>query len=194
MKELKALNEQDFSFLKHSLEKSTGLLFPDDATRFGDLKFHIYSGASDKEFHFQLFWGPHKLYAKKHLKERSPDDLFKDLANSIKKDGKKIARAAIQYCEERLADFLQIELQPVLLANGLNALEIEIKVRQSKKVRAGAANGGWPVFCLLMSWTDEFGEFQEFVHKITFNKENKLFNIDPQIIVKKFINYRNSLI
>jgi len=193
MKELKSLNEPDVALLKQILEESTRLIFPEDATRFGDLKFHLYSGSSSEEFHFQLFWGPHNIYSKKHVKEKFSNDLFNNIGKFIKKDGKKIARAAIQYCQERLADFLQIELQPVLMTHGLNTLEIEIKLRQSQKSRASAANGGWPIWCLLMSWTDEFGEFQEFVHKITFNKEKKTFEIDPQSIVKKFINYRNSL-
>ncbi len=194
MKKLKSLNEDDVAVLKQILEESTRLTFPEDATRFGALKFHIYSGAGSNEFHFQLFWGPHNLYSKKHVQEKSSNELITDLGRFIKKDGKKIAQAAIQYCEERLTDFLQIELQPLLMANGLNALEIEIKIRQSKKTKATDDNGGWPVWCLLMSWMDEFGEFQEFVHKITFNKEIKHFDIDPQVIIKKFIAYRNSLI
>ena len=194
MKELKTLSEREFQILRQNLEQATGLIFPDDPTRFGELKFHIYSGRQKNEFHFQVFWGPHNIFSQKHMKESSAGDLIGDLGKSLQKASAKITRAALQYCEDRLNDFLQIELQPVLMSNGLNALEIDIRVRQSKKTHHVGKNGGWPVWCLLMSWTDEFGEFQEFVHNIVFDEQERKFVIQPQVIVQKFIGYRNSLI
>ncbi|MHB2148957.1 hypothetical protein ACX8XP_07880 [Calditrichota bacterium LG25] len=194
MKELKAFTESELQILKETLEKASGLLFPDDATRFGALKFHFYSAAKANEYHFQIFWGPHKIFSRKHIQGANKDELLRDLQLALKKSANSIVRAAVQYCEDRLNDFLQIELQPLLNKHGLDLLQLDIRVRQSKKKLPAGSNGGWPVWCLLMAWTDEFGEFQEFVHKIVFDVQRKQFNISAVDIVKQFINYRNSLL
>ncbi|MHB2152991.1 hypothetical protein ACX8XN_01185 [Calditrichota bacterium GD2] len=62
MKELKAFTESELQILKETLEKASGLLFPDDATRFGALKFRFYSAAKANEYHFQIFWDRTKSF------------------------------------------------------------------------------------------------------------------------------------
>ncbi len=194
MKELQILKKQQIDQLKKDLEKATGLLLPDDSIRFGDLKFHIYSGSKENEFHFQIFWGPHKIFSKKHVLDISSEHLIDHLKELVTQSSRTIAQALTQYCETRLNDFLQIELQPLMMNHGLDVLQIDLKVRRSSKKSPNQTNGGWPIWCLLLSWIDEFGEFQEFVYKIYFNTQSKKFDIPPQEIISQFIKYRNSLI
>ncbi len=192
MKELRTFSPQELQTLKETLEKASGLILPNDPTRFGELKFHVYSGATEHEFHFQIFWGPHKIFTKKHLLQSSKHDLLQALQALLKESAAEITQALLNYCAERLNDFLQIELQPLLMAHGLDTLQVNVKVKPSTKAPT-QQNGGWPIWCLLMSWVDEFGEFQEFAHKIFFDVSQKQFQISAEEIVKNFVKYRNQL-
>ncbi|NOX88156.1 MAG: hypothetical protein GXO77_03955 [Calditrichaeota bacterium] len=194
MKELNPFSAEEIKALKKHLESCCGVKIPEDTTRFGEIRFYLYSGSKSDEFHIQIFWGPHKIFSKRHFYPKSGESLLNTIQSIILKNSGAIKEELFEYCEERLNDFAYIELEPLIERHKLTFLNIDLKVCKARKKIHPSQSGGWPLWCVVMSWKDEFGEFQEFVRPLKFNSQTQIFEINGESIIKEFLKFRDQLI
>lgn len=196
MEELHIINEEQQARLQTVLEKSCDLLLPGEHSGLEPLTFHIYQKKhhqkrSDRRI-FLIRWGMHQVFQQKHLPEFLPEALETVLSSSIRKNRQKIREALFNRCREILSDIVTLELEPALNSRHVFLEAAQLKVCNTRKSEKHPWNGGWPAYCIFLSWTDESGAFQEFIYPLIFEEKEKRFILSSDEIVSKFIRYRDT--
>ncbi|MBN2426241.1 MAG: hypothetical protein JXR46_11220 [Calditrichaceae bacterium] len=197
MQELEILSEKDQAYLINALQKSCRMILPVSDQKFGALSFHIYSfdeRSTEGENVFQIRWGIRKLFQDKNIGKIDSQTLLKNLAHIIDKNFETIKKELNEYCLEQLQTYIAMEVEPVLSTNFGGLYDIKIGFCRSRKRAEEIKSSGWANFCIYISWTDEFGEFQEFLYPITFTGDQSSFDIPVDHIIKEFRRYRDSLL
>ncbi len=198
MQELHIISEAQKSVLLKTLEESCGLILPGEQSGLETLTFHIYQkkhhqNRSDRRI-FLIRWGLHQVFQKKHLPEVPAQELETQLKNIIQKNSVPIKQALFKQCRDILSDAVTIELEPALNERHILLSSSSLKICNARKSKEKDSNCGWPNYCIFLSWTDESGEFQEFIYPLQFNKVEKQFRIPADEIVTQFIRYRDTQI
>ncbi len=195
MEELYILSEPQTMVLFKTLEHACGLILPGERSGIDRITFHVYQkkhhqNSSDRRI-FLIRWGLHQIFQKKHLPELSPQKLEAQLKNIIQMNSTAIKQTLFKRCGEFLSDTVTLTLEPALYAHNIVLDNYKLKVCNTRKK---ASNAGWPAYCILLSWTDENGAFQEFIYPLQFNEQAKQFLIPAEEIVTQFIRYRDTQI
>ena len=133
-------------------------------------------------------------FQKKHLPELSSRELETQLENIIKNNRASIKKALFKQCGEILSDAITLKLEPALNKKNILLTTSKLKVCNIRKNTVNKSNCGWPNYCIFLSWTDDGGEFQEFIYPLQFNASEKQFRIPADEIVTQFIRYRDTLV
>ncbi|MEJ2052662.1 MAG: hypothetical protein P8X42_01965 [Calditrichaceae bacterium] len=201
MKELNLLTITDELNLLETIENSCNILIPDEKERLGELSFHLYQFNSpdqaekygEQSLAFQIRYGVHPIFSKKHLSIDSSENHIDILSQIICKNKDKIYTSIIDYCQNQLDSIIKLELEPALNTRLPFIFNYELKLCKSRKRNKQLMKSGWPSLCIAISWTDEYNEFQEFMYPLTIGAESKKFNLDAGRIVTAFQNYRDAV-
>ena len=196
MQELEILTEKDQEYLINALQKSCQMILPRSDQKFGALSFHIYvfdERSTEGDNVFQIRWGIRKLFQDKNIGKTDSQTLLKTLAQMIDKNSETIKKEINEYCMEQLQTYTAMEVEPVLNKSFGGLYDIKLGLCRGRKRTEEVKNSGWANFCMVISWTDEFGEFQEFLYPITLNDDQSCFDIPVEHIIKEFRKYRDSL-
>ena len=202
IEESRILSEKDKNKLYNSLEDSCQLMLPKEKERIGEITFHLYHyenikndiGSAKKHCLFQIRWGSHKIYSKKHLNMNPEKSCLDILTKAIQADRKQIKNALVEYCKNQLSSIVIIEFELEINKKSPNLTGYELQVCKCRKKNVEMNNSGWPNFCIFISWYDELGDFQEFIFPIKLDPESRLFQIPTQKIVSDFLVYRDTVI
>lgn len=198
MEELHIISEALKSVLLGTLEDACGLIMPGEQSGLDRLTFHVYQkkhhqDSNDRRI-FLIRWGLHQIFQKKHLPELSPQELEAQLKNIIIKNSIAIKQALFKQCGEILSDAITLKLEPALNTQNILFTTSKLKICNVRKNSLKSSNCGWPNYCIFLSWTDDSGEFQEFIYPLQFSKPKKQFIIPAEEIVTQFIRYRDTQI
>ena len=193
MKEANILTDQDTSDLLAHLESSFNIKIPRNKERFGYISFHLYSYEKQDvhEWVFQIRWGRHQIFSKKHLKLK--EDYLSDLIEVIESNKYSIMKAAIDFCENQLNDIVLLELGPELNKRLPLLNDYQLKVRKINLQKSKEASQCLSNYGLCISWFDDMGDYQEFMHPIPYDISTGFFDLSPEKIVSKFQVYQDQV-
>jgi len=202
MEEINILTAEDIKALLKSVEKECTLLIPDEKERLGELSFHLYeydkSGASGntngKSVVFQIRYGMHKIFSKKHLTVNLKNKYLEDLVKVVCENKNDIKKAIIDYCQSQLETIISLELIPEFNKRFPYLFSYELKLCKARKKNQLMIKYGWPSLCVMISWTDEFGDFQEFMYPLMIDPESRHFQIETSKIISAYQTYRDQLV
>ena len=200
MKELSLLSEQDQQSLLQTVEKSCAILLPRDSAKFGTLSFHLYGYSQDKakenevDTYFQIRWGIHSIYKSRHFKIKRNSPILPVLQKRIHTVCDAIRENIHRYCEEQLRSIVSLELEPQMQKHFTDMHTYSLGLCHGRQHSNKEGNHGWPNFCLFISWYDELDEFQEFLYPIKFDAGQHTFIIPVEDILKKFHQFRDTVL
>jgi hypothetical protein len=200
MEEVNILSQKDKSLLLEKLEKECTLLIPQDKDRLGELQFHLFKykgqngNGKPQDYFFQIRMGIHQIFSKKHLPFCEKGDCIAKLESIIAANKKQIKNSIIDYCQNQLDTVLTVELEPEFNKRFPYVFNYNIKLCKARRRNTELVQYGWPSLCITIAWTDEFGEFQEFMHPITIDPETRCFKTNISQILNSFLSYRDTLI
>jgi hypothetical protein len=202
MEEINLLKDKDIEQLVQAVGNSCGILLPNEKERLGEISFHLYkfdnpesSERYGKEsLAFQIRFGMHPIFSKKHIKNQNNNDYVKYLSGIICENKEKIYASIIEYCQSQLDTIVAMELEPEFNRKFPYIFNYDLKLCKSRNRNKQMLDAGWPSLCIAISWNDEYDEFQEFMYPLTIDPDNKKFNLDPSIILSAFQNYRDAII
>jgi len=193
MKEANILSDQDKENLLAYLESSFNIKIPSNKERFGFISFHLYRYEKERstEWVFQIRWGSHQLFSKKHLSLQ--EDYLSQLCEVIRANKYSIIKSAMEFCENQLNDIVLLELGPELTRKLplLNNYQLSIR-----KIRPGRSKETYQCltdYGLCISWYDNMGDYQEFLHPIPYDVEKGLFDFSAEKIASKFQVYQDQV-
>ncbi|MGD9489705.1 MAG: hypothetical protein AB7W47_16915 [Calditrichaceae bacterium] len=197
MQESNILSEKDKKELFVILEKHCNLVLPDEKIRCGDFSFHLYhyekNNDADDSWVFQVRWGTHRFYAKKHLSFTNNKDYLSILTDVIRKDKSLIKKALLEHCENQLNTIAMLEIEPAINKKLPYLSRYEMSVKKLRNPGKIKNESGWPNFGVCICWYDELGNFQEFVYPIQFDSISRRFRVPPEEIVNKFQVYMDTV-
>ncbi|MBD3223893.1 MAG: hypothetical protein GF313_04140 [Caldithrix sp.] len=200
MREVSILNEQDIQILQKAMESSCQLLLPIQDDKLGAITFHVYSYENkDKQNQpdvcFQIRWGTHKIFNKRHLKANTENSInIENLKSIVSKHCQSIKKQLIDHCQNQLNNWVMIELDPHIQSHNPDLNQYELKVSRARSPKKENDCHGWPCYCVVINWNDELGEFQEFLYHLHINPETRRFELPKADIVKAFQHYRDTVI
>lgn len=202
MEEINLLTEKDIEQLVKTVVKSCNILLPDEKERLGEISFHLYkfdnpdsSERYGKEsLAFQIRFGMHPIYTKKHIKFQNKQQYIGYLSGIICDNKDKIYASIIEYCQSQLDTIVAMELEPEFNRKFPYIFSYDLKLCKSRNRNKMMLEAGWPSLCIAISWNDEYDEFQEFMYPLSIDPANKKFNLDPSTILSAFQNYRDAII
>ena len=120
MEEINLLTDKDIDKLLQTLSESCGMLLPDEKERLGEISFHLYKfnnpESSEKygkeSYAFQIRYGMHPIYSKKHIKLQTNQNSVEHLSKIICENKDVIYDSIIQYCQTQLDTIIAMELEP----------------------------------------------------------------------------------
>ena len=196
MEELHILSAEEKKLILNSIETNCKMVLPGEKSELDPVTVHIYQKEHHQDVHdcrvFQIRWGMHKIFQFKHLPESTDAKTEDTLSQIIKKNCSKIKNALLEHCQEILSDNITLQLEPELNRRNLFISSYTFKVCSTRKRNTHETNHGWPNFCLFLSWIDDTGEFQEFIHPLPFDELEKQFVITPHEIIDQFVKYRDA--
>jgi len=195
MKEANILTPEDSQNLLAFMESCFNTTIPCNKQRFGEISFHLYKyeKQEDPEWVFQIRWGSHPLYSKKHLKLNSEDEYLSQLFSIIKNNKSSIIKASIDFCEDQLNNVALLEIEPELNKRLPLLSNYKIFIRKMRPNKVREASERLQNYGVCISFLDETGEFQEFVHPIPYNTQNGYFNLSAPEIVTKFQRFQDQV-
>jgi hypothetical protein len=193
MKEANILTDQDKSDLLAHLETSFNIKIPRNKERFGFISFHLYSYDKQdvQEWVFQIRWGRHQIFSEKHV--TLDENYLSQLFTVIDSNKYRIMKAAIEFCENQLNDIVLLELGPELNRRLPLLNDYQLKVRKINFQKSKEASQCLTNYGLCISWFDDMGDYQEFLHPIPYNVSTGLFDLSPEKIVSKFQVYQDQV-
>ena len=202
MEEINLLTTKDTESLLQTVRKSCGILLPDEKERLGELSFHLYQFNSPESSEnygkeslaFQIRYGMHHIYSKKHLKFQINQNSVEYLSRLICENKDTIYGSIIQYCQTQLDTIITIELEPEFNRRFPYIFSYDLKLCKSRNKNKQMVNAGWPSLCIAISWNDEYNDFQEFMYPLSIDPENRKLNLNTRTILTAFQNYRDSLV
>lgn len=202
MDRINVLSKKDQAILLGLLEQECALLLPDEPERLGPITFHLHphklseanSPADDSLHIFQLRYGMLSLFSYKQVKLNSQGEYMNDITHIIKANKSKIKTALIEYCQNQLETIINIELEPYLRKQFPYLFNYRLKLCQARLKNKDMLDIGWPSLCISISWTDDYGEYQEFMYPICLNKITRRFQLEVRQIVTAFQRYIHALI
>lgn len=202
MEEINLLTSEDTANLLTTVEKSCSILLPDEKERLGELSFHLYQfnnhGSSEnygkESFAFQIRYGMHPIYSKKHIKLQTNQYSIENLSKIICENKDVIYGSIIQYCQTQLDTIITMELEPEFNRRFPYIFSYELKLCKTRNKNEQMIKAGWPSLCIAISWNDEYNEFQEFMFPLTIDPDCRKFNVDADKILAAFQKYRDELI
>ena len=194
MKEIQLLNSNDHQHLLQQVEKSTGLVLPVNDDRLGPISFHLYAYQEHPGVHFQMRWGVRTIFHKKNLPAADKDEMLNKLNRLIQRNAGLIKENLTVYCLEQLNNIVFLELDPHLSAVPDGGHQLTLEVCKARRKAKTVDTGGWPNYCVAISWFDESGEFQEFLYPLRIDRAQKMFLIPAGEIASRFRAYRDQLI
>jgi hypothetical protein len=116
MKESNILTPKGKKDLLSFMETCFNTIIPCNKERFGSISFHLYK--YDKQDHpswvFQIRWGSHPLFSKKHIKLDPDKEYLSQLHKIIENNKYRIMKASIEFCENQLNNAAMLEIEPEL--------------------------------------------------------------------------------
>jgi len=202
MKEINLLSKDDTKKLLDTIDSSCGILIPDEKERLGALTFHLYqfnnpekSEQFGKEsWAFQIRYGVHPVFSKKHLKIKTDQSQLNLLTRIICDNKEKIHHAIVEYCQSQMDTIIKMELEPEFNNRFPFIFKYDLKLCKSRNRNKRLLEAGWPSLCIAISWNDEYNEFQEFMYPLTIDSHSRKFNLDTGQILTAFQNYRDSVV
>jgi hypothetical protein len=200
MEEVNILSKDDKIRLLDTLEKECALLIPHDKDRLGELQFHLFKykgqggNGEDPEYFFQIRMGIHQIFSSKHVAFCETGDCLSKLESIIAANKKQIKNSIIEYCQNQLDTVLTVELEPEFNKRFPYVFNYNIKLCKARRKNTELIKYGWPSLCITIAWTDEFGEFQEFMYPLTMDPETRCFQTNISRILNSFLTYRDALI
>ncbi len=202
MEEVNLLTEKDTEELLMTVEQSCNILIPDEKERLGEISFHLYkydnAESSDnygkKSWTFQIRYGVHTVFTKKHIKIPSSQSYIECLTKIICDNKNKIHVSILEYCQNQLDTMVKMELEPEFNRRFSYIFNYDLKLCKSRNKNIKMVKAGWPSLCIAISWNDEFNEFQEFIYPLSLDPNNKKFNIHTDRILTAFRNYRDEIV
>lgn len=202
MEEINLLTNKDIEKLLQTLSESCGMLLPDEKERLGEISFHLYQfnnpESSEKygkeSFAFQIRYGMHPIYSKKHIKLQTNQNSIEHLSKIVCENKDAIYDSIIQYCQTQLDTIIAMELEPEFNQKFPYIFSYDLKLCKTRKKNQQMLKVGWPSLCIAISWNDEYNEFQEFMYPLTIDPESRKFNIKTEMILTAFQKYRDELI
>ncbi len=202
MEEVNLLTEKDTEELLMTVEQSCNILIPDEKERLGEISFHLYkydnAESSDnygkKSWTFQIRYGVHTVFTKKHIKIPSSQSYIECLTKIICDNKNKIHVSILEYCQNQLDTMVKMELEPEFNRRFSYIFNYDLKLCKSRNKNIKMDKAGWPSLCIAISWNDEFNEFQEFIYPLSLDPNNKKFNIHPDRILTAFRNYQDEIV
>ncbi len=196
MEELHIISEKQQADLLKRLESSCGLILPGEQSGLDPLTFHIYQkkhhkNKSDRRI-FLIRWGLHQVFQQKHLPEFPIEQIENILGTVIQKNCSQIKKTLIEQCRGILNDAVTLKLEPTLNAQNILLITTQLKICKTRTRGSNDFNSGWPNYCVFLSWTDENGDFQEFIYPLKFNEQERQFIIPAEDIVTQFKRYRDT--
>lgn len=197
MEEIHLLNADQMLSVLNAIQKHCGLILPGGRV-LDPVTVHLYQkkhhrSAKDNRL-FLIRWGVHQIFQYKSFPQLPAAESCEQIKNIIGDKAAAIRKSLVEYCPEILKDALTLRLDPELSRRTVLLTGYQIKVCPTPKKAHTDGNGGWPNFCLFLSWTDEDDTFQEFRHPLAFDEESRCFNIREKDIVDNFIRYRDTVI
>jgi hypothetical protein len=183
--------------IKH-LQSAAGLPLPDNDLYLGNINFILYERevrAGNNIHVFQIQWGSKSIFIDKHFVLNKNQNLIPAITDFFSKNGQELRSEFIKYAVTQLNDTIAVEL-PIKLQEKLPAfLNYRVFVDITRKHKNGHDNNHtcWPQISVFIAWEDEFGEFEEFVFPLPFDRETNHFILDYEEITSAFIRYRNLL-
>ena len=196
------LTQNDTEELWRTVEKSCNILIPDEKERLGEMSFHLYkydnTESSDnygkQSWTFQIRYGIHTVFSKKHIKMPSSQNYIESLTKIICDNKNKIYTSIIEYCQNQMDTMVSMELEPEFNSRFAYIFNYDLKLCKSRKRNKQMLKAGWPSLCIAISWNDDYGEFQEFIFPLTINPDTRKFNLNSDKILSAFQSYRDSVI
>lgn len=195
MKEANILTDQEKADLLAFMESCFNLTIPRNKERFGFISFHLYKYEkhSEPEWVFQIRWGSHQLFSKKHLKMDFKKEHLPQLYDIITKSKFAIIKNTLEFCQNQLNNIVLLEIGPELTKRMPVMNDYKMFVRKLRPLKNREGSECLTNLCLCISWLDETGEFQEFIHPIPYDAETGYFSLSPSEIVSKFQVYQDQV-
>lgn len=202
MKELNILKNTDIRKIRNHLSESCGLTIPDEKEHMGLISFHLFkyehhlenNESGKDEMRFQIRWGAHKIYSKKHFFITDETNVIEQLKQFISQDCMKIKKELLDYCKTQLGNIVTLEVEPEINKRNPGLIGYQIQVDRGRTNTSVKENAGWPCLCIFISWFDELGDFQEFVYPVKFDGKSRQFLVDAKEIADAFQVYRDTVV
>ena len=196
MEELHIVSEQQAQQILAGLEKYCGILIPSPYSGLEPISVHIYQKKHQSEPGdcrvLQIRWGMHQIFSFKHFAKFNSEEIVNAIHEILKKNCKKIQEKLFEHCKEILSDFITLILEPELNSRNIILSSYNLKICNTRKNSKNENTGGWPNYCIFISWEDDQEDFLEFVYPVLFNEKTRQFELPVDDIITKLIKYRDS--
>jgi len=202
MEHVNLITDKDQAHLLGLVEQECALLMPNEPERLGSVSFQLHPHkpsetnfpTDDSLYVFQLRFGMLSLFSHKQLKLNSPGEYMKDITPIIKENKSKIKTALIEYCQNQLETIVTMELEPALRQQFPYLFNYQLKLCQARIKNKYMLDLGWPSLCISISWTDDYGEYQEFMYPLCLNRDTRCFQFDMQQLITALQRFVHALI